>query len=135
MKSIHNIGFIILAALACSLSGCSKTGYVSGTVTFEDGSPVTFGSVSLESDTVRAIGAIDKRGFYSIGTQKDGSGAPPGHYRVWLVGTEQSSFSDGSYRIIPRVDHEFTSASSTKMAIDLTPGKQTYNITVRKPGN
>ena len=78
--------FIKLAALAfvCALltitTGCSPNVKVTGTVTYEDGSPVRSGQVQLEGK-VLGRGAINE-GKFSLGLIKDGQGVPPGPYEV-----------------------------------------------------
>ena len=78
--------FVKLAALAfvCSLltitTGCSPNVKITGTVTYEDGSPVRSGQVQLEGN-VLGRGTITD-GKFSLGLLKDGQGVPPGTYEV-----------------------------------------------------
>ena len=78
-----------MLVLACLLfSGCGSGNVpLTGTVTFsDDGSPLTVGTVSFEGSRVRASGALDAKGKYIVGTEKERDGIPPGTYKIALIG-------------------------------------------------
>ncbi len=68
--------FSVLAAV-----GCGDAISVTGTVKFADGTPLTSGYVTFESDTTNVIGPLDKEGRFSLFQFKQGDRVPPGNYR------------------------------------------------------
>ena len=81
------------------LVGCGEsrvpTYPVSGTVVFEDGSPVRTGTVELSSidQELTATGKISDDGSFVLGTYKTDDGAPAGNHRVIVM---QMIINDGT---------------------------------------
>ena len=75
------------------LTGChqSDIAKVKGTVTYNDGSPVTHGCVTFDSGSEKAFGMLNEKGQYAVGRIKDGDGIPFGVYQVWLTNTNITS--------------------------------------------
>ncbi|EAQ81290.1 hypothetical protein DSM3645_22901 [Blastopirellula marina DSM 3645] len=62
---------------------------VQGTVTFEDGSPVSGGTIvfaAVEGNS-SSIGYLQKDGTYELGTFGESDGAPQGKYNVTITGS------------------------------------------------
>src|SRR5262245_36248355 len=77
------------ALAALTLTGCGDRLYpVRGTVTLDDGTPVTKGMIICErfegGPAVSAQGAIQPDGTFRLGTTKPGDGLPVGKYRVLI---------------------------------------------------
>ena len=114
--------FAKLAAIAfvCSMLtisvGCSGNVKVTGTVTYEDGSPVRSGQVQLEGK-VLGRGAINE-GKFSLGLIKDGQGVPPGTYEVKCSMPLPELKTDPNFEAYELVEPtEFTVAKGAKLDI------------------
>ena len=142
----HNFYFLLLFLL---LAGCSRNIKVTGHVVFDDGEPVSFGSVVFETPKDSFTGKLDQQGRYAIGDTKDGTGIPPGDYTVWLSGTALQRVSaakgnseDGGSEGFeseetPRVHSKHTSPHSPDaLKFSATPGgSKTFDFTVERPSN
>lgn len=84
----QKITVCILALLVTVFTaGCSRNIKVLGTVVFaDDQSPLTVGTVLLQSDVYSAKGNIDETGSFSISSIGQNDGIPPGVYRVAVIG-------------------------------------------------
>lgn len=78
--------FSVWAFNGCA-DGRPATFPVSGRVVFADGTPVTSGTVELESvdHGVNARGAIQPDGTFRLSTYETGDGALPGRHRVAVI--------------------------------------------------
>ena len=127
----------LLAALAL-LAGCGDEGRypVHGRVTYEDGSPLTEGTVvgeMTEGETrVMAQGSVKSDGAFSWGTKRPGDGALPGKYRV-IVFTRAVGQREAARGEQPAVDPKFSNPQTSGIDFEVTPGKNELNITVTKP--
>src|SRR5947209_3106568 len=93
-RSVHVALFVLLGA-----AGCGDKYYpVRGTVTLEDGSPVTNGMVVFERAEggvpITARGTIQTDGSYQLSTSKPGDGVPSGNYRVLVNPLDMSDVPD-----------------------------------------
>ena len=82
------MGLVVVLVILCS-AGCSKNARVSGKVTFPDGSPLTVGIVTFETETYVATGPLKEDGTYTIGSLSDRDGLPRGSYKVYIAGAMQ----------------------------------------------
>ena len=83
--SHYRIAFNLLCAVL--VVGCSNSIKVSGTVVFDDDqSPLTVGTVLLQSNTHVAKGQIDSAGHFRISSVNNDDGVPPDVYRVAVLG-------------------------------------------------
>lgn len=81
------------------LAGCGKRLYpVHGTVTLEDGTPVSRGMVVMErtegGEAITARGEIQADGRFQLSTHKPGDGVPPGRYKVLINPLDLSDVPD-----------------------------------------
>jgi hypothetical protein len=91
------LGIVGLTLFA--LAGCGGGKHpVRGTVTLEDGSPLTKGMVVFERNDggapLTARGEIQPDGRYELSTDKLGDGVPPGKYRVLINSLDLSEVPD-----------------------------------------
>jgi hypothetical protein len=82
------LGSIVCGFLLMALSGCGDQSVpAKGTVTWEDGTPISGASIRLvpkEAGKPDAVGGSDKDGQFTLNTQgKDG--APPGEYTAVVI--------------------------------------------------
>src|SRR5437870_3173961 len=108
---------LLVPLLLVATSGCGSGRYrVSGTVTYEDGSPLEEGTVAGEATIngrpVAVQGNVQKNGSFVWGTERPGDGAFPGKYRVIVL---PRALGDGerSQGMLPAVDKRFTSYESS----------------------
>ena len=75
--------FLFLVVMMLTAIGCSDKVSMRGKVTFsDDGSPLTAGQVSFQSETTLARGYLKPDGTYILGTDTEKDGIPKGTYRV-----------------------------------------------------
>lgn len=123
-----------LALLAgCNSGRCTVT----GTVTYEDGSPVESGNVigeaTVDGKIVGVQGTI-KNGAFSWGGSKEGDGALPGQYKVIVVPVSLSEYQLGQ-GMTPAVDGKFGKYETSGLSFEVKPGKNEFHIKVTKPKN
>jgi hypothetical protein len=127
----------ILAALLAVTAGCSSGRYpVSGRVTYEDGSPVSEGTViglmEEGSTSVSVQGRIEADGRFSWGTDRPGDGAKPGKYLVAVIprGLGDEETAQGK---LPAVASKFSNPQTSGIEFEVKAGRNELNITVSKP--
>ncbi|GHT42812.1 hypothetical protein FACS189443_6180 [Planctomycetales bacterium] len=131
---------LLLFAVLCL--GCSRNVHVSGTVTYEDGSPVKSGTVKFETAAYQFNGSI-KDGAYDAGVIKSGQGIPPGNYKVFLANTARietfitpSGYLSGTNQkiAIPQLTEEFTHPAKSPLSLEVKrgSGRITYDIVVKQ---
>lgn len=124
-------------AFLVGLTGCgSGRQPVHGRVVYEDGSPLTEGSVVGEltegERKVNARGNVQSDGSFQWGTEKPGDGAAPGKYRV-VVLTRELGEGERAKGMLPAVDEKFAKFETSGITIEVKPGKNELPITVSKP--
>src|SRR5262245_30120355 len=124
------------ALLALIFAGCnSGRCTVTGTVTYEDGSPVEAGSVigeaTVDGKLVAVQGTI-KNGTFSWGGMKEGDGALPGLYKVIVVPISLSEYQLGQ-GMTPAVDGKSGKYETSGLTFEVKPGKNDFPIKVTKP--
>ena len=85
-----------VATLALVVAGCGGLYPVSGTVTLEDGTPLTKGLVVFESadGNSMARGPIQSDGSFKLGSNQPGDGVRPGKYRALISGFDLTDVPD-----------------------------------------
>jgi len=144
---------IVFLVVLVFMTGCSGKVKVKGKVTFPDGSPLTRGSVTFESETVAGGGEVKKDGTYTIGINKPGDGIPPGKYKVYITGAVDMIEPEGGpqmsgdgpmsaeaiargprmAQMIQLIDRKFESKYSSGLEVDVK-SSMTYDIPVVAPG-
>ncbi|MDR3232281.1 MAG: carboxypeptidase-like regulatory domain-containing protein [Planctomycetaceae bacterium] len=131
---------VFLLILLFVLTGCSQNLKVTGTVTFsDDGSPLPHGAVVFETKAKSFMGRLDKQGRYSIGVEKDGTGIPPGNYKVWLTSTdlEKSDTTDPESESVittQTVDLQYTTPDNSPLSFEVRKnGPRKFDFVVDRP--
>jgi hypothetical protein len=123
------------AAVLFTLTGCGDRLYpVRGTVTLDDGTPVTKGMIICEryegGPPVSAQGAIQPDGTYRLGTAKPGDGLPPGKYRVLINAMDLSDLPDDK-KDIP-FDSRYLNFQTSGLELEVRNGEVDYPIRLAK---
>ena len=83
------------------VTGCSDP-RVTGTVKFQDGTPLTVGTVILQNDKSQGIGTLQQDGSFELYQFKKGDGLKPGVYRGYIDGAiEIADVNSPTVHLIP----------------------------------
>jgi hypothetical protein len=127
--SPKRLAALAVGVLALSLAGCGDgLQPVTGKVVYEDGTPVSGGSVTFNSKDkgTNASGDIADDGTFSLAFNGS-KGAAPGQYKVVVVG------KDTGYGNPPTVDDVYGDPSKTPLTQEIVAGKNDITVTVKKP--
>jgi hypothetical protein len=118
------------------LAGCSSgRSTVTGTVTYDDGTPVesgiVIGEATVDGKPVSVQGTI-RNGAFSWGGAKEGDGALPGHYKVIVVPPDLSEYQL-SQGMTPAIDSKYTKYETSGLSFEVKEGKNEFNIKVTRP--
>ncbi|MDR2116777.1 MAG: hypothetical protein LBP87_10410 [Planctomycetaceae bacterium] len=150
---MYDKSFFFLAVFVILLTSCSQNIKITGTVKFDDGEPLTRGTVIFESPTHSFPGYLDEKGHYAVGDTKDGAGIPPGDYTVWIAGTaliqdvvpkknsskqkvvnEDDELTYADTFEIPQVHPKYTRPNSDALKFTVKRDvSKTFDITVERP--
>ena len=105
---------------------------LTGKVTFEDGSPVTLGSVIFAKGSFQSRGDIRPDGTYSVGTNAAKDGIPPGEYRVYITGVMEARGmgADGMTNYVSLIDEKYTRPETS--GLTYTAGTSPFDITLER---
>ena len=130
--SLFAASFLCIFTTGCGSGGSS----VKGTVTFDDGTPLTVGTVIFETETQEMVGMIQKDGTYWMSLDGKTPGIPKGEYKVAIVGAGEPI---GEYNpqtlspiVKPLIDKKFRTASQSGLTCKVD-GATTFDITVTRP--
>ena len=131
-----NLRLIMLLVLAAA-TGCSSGRYpVVGAVTFDDGTPVTAGTVigeaTVDGKKVAVQGNIESDGSFRWGGATPGDGALPGQYRVLITAPTLSDL-EMSQGKRPALDNKYARYETSGVTFEVKPGKNELSIKVAKP--
>lgn len=117
------------------LTGCSGNVAVSGTVVYDDGSPVEEGTVCGElADGGRAMvqGSI-KDGAFALGTERPGDGVLPGKYKILIQcrALGDAELAEGKR---PAIDGKYGSYERSGLELDVTTARDDVKFVVSRPG-
>jgi len=131
--------FLLPLAVLLIVAGCSGKVPLRGTVTFDDGEPVTHGAVFFQSETLSAHGVIQSDGTYIVGTDKTTDGIPRGTYQVFLAGTEHVEYRQTRTGVIDSVtgeniDHRFRDEIRTPIVDPKYANPTTSGLTFNTDG-
>jgi hypothetical protein len=148
MTHYHNIFLCFLIAVLAA--GCSNYVRIHGTVVFDDdGTPLTRGSVILESATHSARGELQQDGSFRMSSIKLNDGLPPGVYQVFITGAlrmpdaepgqdpdlpmDQRRRGDAVIlNPIPLIGAKYTSAQTSGITFDTSQSRELH-IRVTRP--
>lgn len=128
---------LALLAGVAFLGGCNSGRYpVTGRVTYDDGSPVTGGTVIAETNidgkVVALQGNIESDGSFRMGGAAPGDGAQPGSYRV-LITSPTLSDAEKAQGKRPALGGKYASFDSSGITLEVKPGKNDLAIKVARP--
>jgi len=134
---MRHIFFTTLTFFFACLLGCSNKVQVSGKVFFEDGSPLTAGTVIFDNGREQAKGAISEDGTYRLSSMANNDGILPGEYGVYITGALGFSgtvtMTPGT---VPRpddlIDTKFTSKDTSGLSCTVK-GTTVFDIEVTPP--
>ena len=113
---------LLLGAAGCDAGG--KLYPVGGTVTLDDGKPVTKGVVVFErtegGPPITARGEIKPDGSYQLSTYRPGDGVPPGKYRVQLNPLDLSEVPDEEKQL--PFDAKYLKFETSGLEYEVRPG-------------
>ncbi|MFN3152573.1 carboxypeptidase-like regulatory domain-containing protein [Bremerella sp.] len=122
---------LLFTATFLGLLGCSGNGgateAVTGTVTFEDGSPVSGGTI-IFADTKKnssSVGYIQDDGTYTLGTFAETDGAPQGNYKVTIIG-------NSDYGKSSPISSKFANQDQTPLNAEVVDGANVLDFQVEK---
>ena len=122
-------------ALACGCNSGRQT--VTGKVTYNDGDPVTAGTViaeaTIDGKIVAIQGNIESDGTFRMGGASPGDGALPGSYKVLITPPSLSDFEKGQGKR-PALGGKYGSFESSGLTLDVKPGqKNDLQVKVVRP--
>ena len=124
-------------ALLAGTAGCGSGRHpVHGRVTYEDGSPLTEGSVVGEladgETKVMARGNVQSDGSFSWGTERPGDGARPGKYRVVVIPRALGD-AERAHGKLPAVDEKYSRFETSPVEFTVKDGPNELIIKVARP--
>lgn len=136
MKTYH-YQVAILLAVGLLLAGCNSGRYpVSGQILYEDGAPVTAGTIiaeaTIDGKIVGLQGNVESDGKFTLGGASPGDGALPGQYQV-LVTTPTISDAEKAQGKKPLLDGKYSRFQSSGLTLEVKPGKNQFPIKVARP--
>jgi hypothetical protein len=146
---IYRTFLTVCVLLSLALAGCGKNSALQGRVTFEDGTPLTVGTVVFSSADGLARGQIQPDGTYRVGTLKAHDGILPGTYRVFIIGAEGPGGppqntgerdSEGNpihapIALVPLIDVRYMTAESTPLTCTVPAPGNRFDIIVERPAH
>lgn len=108
---------------------------VSGTVVYDDGSPVEEGTVAgelVEGGANMVQGNI-KNGTFSLGTFRPGDGAKPGKYKI-LIQCRALGDAELAEGKLPAIDEKFGSYNTSGLTLEVTGPRNEVKSVVSRPG-
>jgi hypothetical protein len=124
----------VLVLLLASV-GCGDRMYsISGTVTLEDGPPLTKGMVVFErvgDKPVMARGAVQPDGRYELGTNRPGDGVLTGKYREQINHMDLSEVPDEKKNL--PYDLKYLKFETSGLEYDVPAASNDYPIKLDRP--
>lgn len=149
MNLPQSLARLIFSLLACYslvfVVGCSQNTVVTGTVKFEDGTPLTKGTIVFESATTRVSSPLNAKGEFTLGGVTVNDGVPPGTYKGWFIGTFADPASSGGAarhaapRAMPQktplIDQKYFEGVTSGMTLEIVKGSGAIkrDVVVEKP--
>ena len=127
-----------LFAVTIVASGCNQSENiypVSGTIVFEDGSPVMFGDIEFQAfqEPINARGKIQRDGSFQVGTRSSSDGAVVGEHKVVIVQTVTNHFNlDVVHDHGHVVDPMYSNYQTTDLTVEVKPEKNQIKLVVKQ---
>lgn len=126
-----SVAMLLFATTLLGFLGCGGNGgateVVTGTVTFDDGSPVAGGTI-IFADTQKnssSVGYIQEDGTYTLGTFGETDGAPQGRYKVTIIGSSDYGKSSP-------ISSKFANQDQTPLTAEVVDGENVLDFQVDK---
>jgi hypothetical protein len=134
MEPLRRFRWLLLAVLL--LGGCgSGRVEISGTVVYEDGTPVEEGTVcgELVDGGAYMIQGTIKNGAFTLGTGKPGDGVRPGKYKIMIQcrALGDAEIAEGKKAAI---DKKYGSYETSDLTLDVTGARKDVKFVVSRPG-
>jgi len=126
MKRVLTLIFVLFLATGCG----SKNVQLGGTVTFDDGTPLTVGGVVFSTESFMASGNINSQGKYVMGSYSEKDGLPKGTYKVYIAGATVEVSGRGGLSEWSLIDPKFGNSSSTPLTCEIPAPNNTFDIQV-----
>ncbi|MDO5309735.1 MAG: hypothetical protein Q4G03_09660 [Planctomycetia bacterium] len=129
-NALRLLGAFAVTTLLFLTSGCSNYVHVDGTVAFQDGAPLSTGTIYFTDGFYLGRCDLDKHGHYSLHTFRRNDGVPKGVYRVYITGAFR--FTSGDVREADGYSLRF---DDTEMLIDMqytTPDTSGWVVELKK---
>jgi hypothetical protein len=122
--------------LLAVLAGCSNGKHpVRGTVTLDDGTPLTKGLVVFEridgGPAITARGQVGPDGRYELSTDKPDDGVPPGRYKVLINAMDLSDVPDEKKHL--PFDVRYTKFETSGLECEVKAGGTDFPIKLDRP--
>ena len=127
---------IAVSCLVLGSAGCGAKLYpVRGTITLEDGSPLTKGLVIFErvdgGPPLTARGNVGSDGRYELSTERLGDGVPPGKYKASVNPLDTSDVPD-EQKVLP-FDVKYMNLKTSGLEFEVTTGANDFPIKLTAP--
>jgi hypothetical protein len=133
IRSGRQRSVVVLALLAAGCGGDKHP--LRGTVTFDDGTPITRGLVVFErtggGPPITARGEIKPDGSYELSTDKPGDGVPAGTYRVLVNAMDLSDVPDEQKKL--PFDFKYQKFETSGLEFEVKAGPNEYPIKLARP--
>ncbi len=121
---------IAFSLLSCLLfTGCGDPP-VTGTVKYNDGTPLKGGIVILQNETSQGIGEIYQDGTFTMYQYKPGDGLQRGQYKGYISGAITADDNGNTTSLIPA---KYTDMSSSGITYDSEKDKGKLDIVIDAP--
>ncbi len=121
------IAFIVTTTLV--LTGCGDP-RVTGTVKYQDGTPLTTGTVVLQNDQSQGIGELRQDGSFDLYQIKPGDGLKRGVYRGYITG---AVIIDDNHRTTYLIPEKYGDINQAGITYDSDKDKGRLDVVVEKP--
>jgi hypothetical protein len=127
----------VVAVAALAICGCGPQDrhYVTGTVCFPDGSPMTDGRLVIRYGSealVQANAYVQQDGSFRVGEIKDGDGMQAGRVTVGVIGVTERVSSLGATSWVYHCDPKYFDPETSGLAFEV-PKQLRWEIVVEKP--
>lgn len=132
MRSFRPLAVVLLVGLA----GCGGGKHpVRGTVSLDDGTPLTRGLVVFErvdgGPPITARGEVGADGRYELSTDKPGDGVPPGKYKVLINPLDLSDVPDEQKQL--PFDVKYMKFETSELEFEVPAGGTDFPIKLTRP--
>jgi hypothetical protein len=134
MNVVRRSFLCLIALFLCGGCGSGQVA-ISGTVIYDDGSPVPEGTVcgELADGGKDMVQGIIHNGAFSLGTMKPGDGVKPGKYKI-LVQCRGLGDAEKVAGKQPAIDGKYGAYATSGLTLDVTTARGDVRFTVSRPG-